>query len=234
MPKGRMLNKKIIQDEKVAKLSLPACLLYTWCIPFLDVEGRMYGDVWTLKSIAPHVKEITPENIPSIIKEWAKNSLVISYGDDVHKYLQFIGFWKNQSVNKDREAPSEIPTPEQLKSNSGVTPDELLAKLSKDNIIQEQSLPIEEALKKQLADFEECWQAYPKKLGRKQAEKHWKAYIKSGHTKEQVLKAIENYKSYIKDHNVADQYVKHGSTFFNNFEDYLTYEPQKPKERCDF
>lgn len=117
-----MLNKKISQDEKVAKLSLKATLLYTWCIPHLDVKGRMYGDVWTLKSIVPHIKEVTPQNIPSIIDEWVANLLVIFYGDEVHKYLEFKGFSNNQSINPDREAQSEIPTPDQLKSNSGVTP----------------------------------------------------------------------------------------------------------------
>lgn len=121
MPRGRMLNKKISQDEKVAKLSLKATLLYTWCIPYLDVKGRMYGDVWTLKSIVPHVKEITPQNIPQIIQEWVDNLLVVFYGDEVHKYIEFKGFGNNQNINPDREAQSEIPNPDKLLSNSGVT-----------------------------------------------------------------------------------------------------------------
>lgn len=124
MAKGRMLNKKISQDEKVAKLSVEATLLYTWCIPYLDVEGKMYGDLWTLKSIVPLITSITPRIIKRIIDEWVGADLVIYYGNDVHKYLQFKGFNKNQTVHKDREAPSVIPnfsgvSPELLRSGSG-------------------------------------------------------------------------------------------------------------------
>jgi predicted phage replisome organizer len=90
--------------------------------------------------------------------------------------------------------------------------------------------PLKEASKSIPPDpFEALWQAYPKKLGRKQSEKHFHAELKKGKKPEDILKAIENYKSYIKDHNVGEQYIKHGSTFFNNWEDYLNYEPPKPK-----
>jgi hypothetical protein len=231
MPKGRMLNKKISQDNKVAKLSLKATLLYTWCIPYLDVEGKIYGDVWTLKSIVPHVKEITPDNIPSIVNEWVVVDLVTYYGDDSHKYLYFKGFMENQSINPDREAKSEIPSPELLQSNSGLTPAKV--KLSKDNINVHS--PIKEVLKNNTpADFDLAWQAYPNKLGKKQAEKHFYADIKRGKKLEDILKAIENYAKYRKDNNIEEKYIKHGSTFFNNWEDYLKYEPSKPKQRCDF
>ncbi len=121
MPRGRMLNKKISQDTKVAQLSLKATLLYTWCIPYLDCRGRMYGDRWTLKSIIPHITEITPEHIPNIIKGWIKADLVYHYGDDAHKYLQFKGFDKNQTLREGREAESEIPAPAELRSNSSGT-----------------------------------------------------------------------------------------------------------------
>jgi hypothetical protein len=79
------------------------------------------------------------------------------------------------------------------------------------------------------ADFEVAWKAYPNKLGRKQAEKYFYTDIKRGKKLEDILKAIENYARYRKDNSVEDKYIKHGSTFFNNWEDFLTYEPAKPK-----
>ena len=124
MPKGRMLNKKISTDEKVAQLTLKATLLYTWCIPFLDIEGRINANVWQLKSIVPFISEITPRNIPRIIQEMVDNDLVYYYGEKTSKYLQFKGFKRNQTLREDREAVSDIPapTPDEICSNSRATP----------------------------------------------------------------------------------------------------------------
>lgn len=124
MPRGRMLNKKISFDEKVANLSLKAALFYTWCIPNLDVKGRILADPVYLRGVVvPYRKIFTPRNIQHCINEMIKNDLVIVYGDS-RKYMEFKGFTRNQDVREDREAKSEIPdpTPDQLKSNSGETP----------------------------------------------------------------------------------------------------------------
>jgi hypothetical protein len=122
MPKGRMLNKKISQDEKVAKLSLEATLLYTWCIPYLDVKGRMHGNIWSLKAIVPNIKELTPQKIENCIKEWITSDLVFYYGDS-QKYLEFKGFLKNQKIREEQESKSEIPSQQEFieqQSNNGV------------------------------------------------------------------------------------------------------------------
>ena len=131
MPRGRMLNKRISQDDKVAELSIEATLLYTWCIPYLDYRGRMYGDVWTLKAIVPNIKELTPAKIEKCIIEFVDADLVVYYGDG-QKYLEFKGFTKNQTLREGREAESEIPTPTELQQNSsGTTAKD---KLSKDKL----------------------------------------------------------------------------------------------------
>jgi len=126
-----MLNKRISQDDKVAKLSIEATLLYTWCIPYLDYRGRLYGDIWTLKAIVPNIKELTPLKIEKCISEWVETDLVIYYGDG-QKYLEFKGFTKNQTLREGREADSEIPAPTELQQNSSETTAK--DKLSKDKI----------------------------------------------------------------------------------------------------
>lgn len=144
MPRGRILNKKISYDEKVAKLSLGASLLYTWCIPHLDVKGRIYATPEILKGVVvPYVKELTLEKIKECLIELQNaedekgEKLVLIYGNC--KYIQFNGFFKNQDVREDREAPSEIPNPKefldeleinqgQVGSNSGVGQEQLPSK----------------------------------------------------------------------------------------------------------
>lgn len=141
MPRGRMLNKTISVDETLAKLPVDTILLYTFCIPHLDIEGRILADIPILKGVVvPYITHYTYKIIEKCISELAKSKLVVTYGE-VHKYLQFYGFKKNQTLNPERESPSRIPsprakqlhlgkTPEQLQSNSDKTPLEIKVKLN--------------------------------------------------------------------------------------------------------
>lgn len=134
MPKGRMLNKKISFDEKVAELSLKSALFFTWCIPHLDVGGKILGDLNYLKgNVCPYRKDISVKDIEKSIVELAEKDLIVAYGD-AHKYLYFKGFGKNQNLNPDKEAESIIPdpSPELLQSNSGETPGKVKGSISKD------------------------------------------------------------------------------------------------------
>jgi hypothetical protein len=123
MPKGRMLNKKISKDIEVAQLSCKSALLYSWCIPHLDVEGRIEASPEIIKGVVvPYRKDFTLSVIKQCIEEISQIEGLIAYYGNTHKYMQFLGFTKNQTLNKDREAPSEIPAPtqEELQSKSGL------------------------------------------------------------------------------------------------------------------
>lgn len=139
MPRGRMLRKKISYDDKCAQLSPEAALLYTWCIPHLDVKGRIMADPTILKgTVFPFMKSMSERVIDRSLKEIVKvkdargDHLVVMYGESV-KCLEFLGFHDNQKINEKREAPSDLPDPPQelirtksrlrkgrRKSNSGV------------------------------------------------------------------------------------------------------------------
>lgn len=73
--------------------------------------------------------------------------------------------------------------------------------------------------------FEILWDLYPRKLGKKQAIKHLSSSIKTEKDFEDCKNAIENYKYELKKNNTEEKYIKHGSTFFNNWQDYI------PKEK---
>jgi len=131
MPRGRMLNKKISYDERISELSLKAKLLYTWCIPHLDVKGRIYGIAEYIKgNVVPMIKEIKISDIKNLLQEMANLKLIILYGKD-EMYVEFTGFGENQNIHEERESKSIIPDPthEQLMSESCVTPQQV--KLSK-------------------------------------------------------------------------------------------------------
>lgn len=64
-------------------------------------------------------------------------------------------------------------------------------------------------------EFNIIWSLYPRKQGKSNA---FKAYIKArkkGVTKETIYKGLQNYLEYIKVEKVKPQYIKQGSTWFN-------------------
>lgn len=64
-------------------------------------------------------------------------------------------------------------------------------------------------------EFERLWIIYPKKQGKKDALKHFIKARKNGVGFDVILKGLENYNEYIKQTNKSQQYIKQGSTWFN-------------------
>lgn len=66
------------------------------------------------------------------------------------------------------------------------------------------------------SDFEECWSIYPKKQGKADARKAYLKFAKKDpDLKEKVISGIRNYIEDIQRNKTPEQYIKHGSTFFN-------------------
>ena len=130
MADGRILSKRISRSVKIAKLSSDtARMIYSWLIPYLDVEGRMEADPKLLKAdIAPLLEHITPKLIQNILIELHKINLICLYIIDNKQYLQLTKFNENQkNLRKDRESASSIPAapPAELQQDSGTTPAQL-------------------------------------------------------------------------------------------------------------
>ena len=66
--------------------------------------------------------------------------------------------------------------------------------------------------------FNIIWANYPKPIGKKQALKHFLASVETGKDWSDIQVALENYKKTMPD---DIKYVKHGSTWFNNWQDYV-------------
>lgn len=64
-------------------------------------------------------------------------------------------------------------------------------------------------------EFEELWSLYPNKKGKPDALRHYQKHRKQGTTFEEVKQGIENYLQEIKVQGTQKQYIKHGSSWFN-------------------
>lgn len=73
-------------------------------------------------------------------------------------------------------------------------------------------IDIKEKINKKEKDFEELWKIYPNKKGKTNA---YKKYLKTKVDDETIRQGILNYISYIKLKKIQPQFIKHGSTWFN-------------------
>lgn len=68
--------------------------------------------------------------------------------------------------------------------------------------------------------FEDAWRAYPKRLGKKAALRHYIASVHSFEDHEKLMRALENYK---KSDTFKRGWIQNGSTWFNNWQDWVDY-----------
>lgn len=64
-------------------------------------------------------------------------------------------------------------------------------------------------------EFETLWELYPRKVSKKEALKCYIRARKNGVDYDIVKRGIENYNQFIRQNGVKKEYIKHGSTWFN-------------------
>jgi hypothetical protein len=69
--------------------------------------------------------------------------------------------------------------------------------------------------------FETIWKLYPKKLGKTDALRHFKKTVVTEKDFEDIQSAVKNYQAYIRVEKVEEKFVKHGSTWFNTWRDWI-------------
>ena len=87
-------------------------------------------------------------------------------------------------------------------------------------------------------EFEKLWKMYPNKKGKDKALIYYQKARKSGTTFEDVEQGIKNYCKEIEVKKTSKQYIKHGSTWFNNkgwLDDYdFTFNPDTNKKSSKY
>ena len=78
--------------------------------------------------------------------------------------------------------------------------------------------------------FQGLWNKYPRRLGRKQALRHFKASVKTMQEVLDIQKALWNFVQHHKKERTPEQFIPHGATWFNNWRDWLDYGFPKPRE----
>ena len=112
MAEGRMLKRSIATSEQLERVSFEADYLFTRCIPFLDVEGRMPGAPGRVRAlVCPLRPEMTPDVVARCLTELRDAGLVEWYDSAAGQVLAFPGFHRHNMVRRDREGASKLPGP---------------------------------------------------------------------------------------------------------------------------
>jgi hypothetical protein len=112
MARGRFISESVAKDLRLNSLSVEAELVYLMTIPHLDRDGLIEGDPEiVLGTVCPKRRQFL-NMMDSIIGEWVKVGLVVTYDSQEGQVLWFKGFTKNQQgLRYDRETPSKFPAP---------------------------------------------------------------------------------------------------------------------------
>lgn len=78
--------------------------------------------------------------------------------------------------------------------------------------------------------FDELWDLYPRKQGKKSAFESFKRAIRDGTDPDQIRKGILAYKRWIREERTDPQYIKQGSTFFSQRAWQDDWTPQRPRD----
>ena len=225
-----MGNKTIIRSDNHVCLN-------GWMINELDLSGSeliVYAVIWGFtqdgnqwctasQAYIARWANISTRGLRKVLDKLEEKGLLIKETNTCKKGLEC----KYKAIRPDEEEQESDGNKVPIRSEQSSYPDgnkvPIRWEQSSDNNIEdniEDNIDYKENIKRKSEadleqDFEELWKLYPRKAGKAKAFKAYKSAIKQGATNEQIKQGILNYIQWIKEHKTQAEYIKHGSTFFN-------------------
>ena len=104
-----MLHSKISVSSQVNKLSLPAKVLFTWMISHGDDEGRLKGDIDTVRGLVVPLMGWSVNKVRSYVLEIQKQGLIYYWQENNEWFIEFVKWKDYQYIQKDRFKRSTLP-----------------------------------------------------------------------------------------------------------------------------
>ena len=191
---NRILKESIKENDQIDSLSWFEEVLYYRMIVSADDYGCIDGRPVLLKNeLFPLKENVTKKSIEDAVNKLVKAGLLYRYTANGKPYLFFPTWEKHQRVrNKRRKYPNPFDcglTDNCLTIDGQMTADCALE--SESNPIRIQSESESESNVRTSDDFARFWSAYPKKVGKKDAEK---AYRSVNEPVDVLIEAVERQK----------------------------------------
>jgi RNAse (barnase) inhibitor barstar len=240
MAKRRIITQAIICDEDFNIMPCQSRELFFRMIAISDDCGVLPGNIYTLRSLLNPPKDINGK-FELYLNEILKNKLLIPFEYNKKPFFFFkrSSFEENQAYLIKNRTKSEylkisvedykllynqvLGNFQKIRENTVNYSDNDSYHIERKEI-RDKSKKIKDKskeIKEENFDFEFLWNSYPRKLGKKESIKHLQANIKTEKDFEDCKNAINNYKQELIKNKTEEKYIKHGSTFFNNWKDYI-------------
>jgi hypothetical protein len=218
------LHRKILQNDMYQQLNskqrdvlITVLLMANYEESEWEYAGEIYkckpGQfVTSLKSIQQNcASDVSIQNIRTALDKFKKWGFLTWEPTNKNRKITITNWemYQGEADETNKQSNKE--------SNKPLTSEEQPEEKEKDG----QEKPSRECVYQYNNEFEQLWKEYPNKKGKAKARQAYKKHRKS-YSFEEIRAALERYKEEIKRKETPQQYIKHGSTFFNSgFEDYL-------------
>lgn len=208
---NRIIKEGIRTSKSVNAMTDFQFRLWTYLITYVDDYGRGSADPEILKGfVFPRRKGVTETTIAKALADLANMGSILLYEVDGESYLCFPNWSEHQTI---RNKKSKFPAPV---SDLHTSENNCLQLHSNVSVIQSNPNPESESISESESNardaFAVFWQAYPKKVGKKDAEK---AFKKAKMPLDVLLSAIEAQKNGAQWQKENGRFIPNPATWLN-------------------
>lgn len=206
---NRIIKEAILTSETAGSLDDFSWRLLVSLICLADDYGRGRANPAIIKGQAfPLRDNVTKEQIEESLKEIQKSGTIIVYQVEGAKYYYFPKWEKHQTI---RAKTSRYPDPANAEICEQMQTDEIICKQVKADApeIQYNTIQIQSNTN---THFDEFWEAYPRKVAKKDAEK---AFAKIKVDMAALMAALEKQKNSKQWKKEGGQYIPYPATWLN-------------------
>jgi len=253
---NRVIKDSIWTSPTVNKMvkKLEHCLAFPWWILQADDWGCFDADVEVVKGLVfPKRKDVTEEMVSEMRTAYQEAGLLFVWQESGgREWGYFVTFdshhnlCNKKSVGEDgKQTKHRRKTPE--------PPSDLLSDYIKRSNLTEETkadksrhlstnslIPIPNPIPNpkehcaKFCEFSTAWDQFPNKLGKKTAERHYRATVLTQETHDRLMKAMRRYVEHVDAENAQrngnPRPWQNGSTWFNNWQEWEDFEsPFNPK-----
>lgn len=228
MSRIRSIKPEFFFDEELAKLDSDTKLFFIGLWTQADRKGCFE---WRPEKLKAHIFPYTNFDAITVL-ERLQGRFLAKYEVAGKTYGYIYAFLKHQRPHH-TEKDSDIPKPpsdilkERLNNGSDTVNkrmrsgcyEAVVNEINDITVVKEDR----ESPSFSETDFDKIWTRYPNKDGKKQALKHFMVSVKTKEDFEAIEKALKNY---LGSDRVKKGFVKNGSTWFNNWRDWIEFTEQ--------
>jgi len=214
MAERRMFAKSVINSGRFLRMPPTSRLLYYDLGMMADDDGivEAYSVMTQTKAteddlrvlVAKGFIRILNDDLVSFICDWNTNNSIRSDRYHPSIYAELLELTENNALTDNQLTTNGIPNDSQMDTEVRLGK----VRKGKNNINADSESAYE-------SEFDSIWKLYPRKEGKSNAYKSYVKARKDGETKESILDGLNRYLTQIKAENTPTQYIKHGSTWFN-------------------